>query len=75
MNQPQLNGQVEMLNQELGRYLQSSSSWEQQRRSDFFENILTHKATRGSPRPSSELLLGHGYFQGFEHLNSVQASV
>ena len=52
---PQANGQVERLNQELGRYLRSYCSREQQRWSDFLpwaeyaQNSLTHSSTGLTP--------------------------
>lgn len=52
---PQANGQVERLNQELGRYLRSFCSREQQRWSDFLpwaeyaQNSLTHSSTGLTP--------------------------
>ncbi len=52
---PQANGQVERMNQELGRYLRSYCSREQQRWSDFLpwaeyaQNSLTHSSTGLTP--------------------------
>lgn len=52
---PESNGQVERLNQEIGRYLRSHCSREQQRWSDFLpwaeyaQNSLTHSSTGLTP--------------------------
>ncbi|KAK3563017.1 hypothetical protein QTP86_013283 [Hemibagrus guttatus] len=46
---PQLNGQTKWLNQEIGQYLRSCCSREQQRWSEYAQNSLTHLSTGPTP--------------------------